>query len=423
MDGHLQQRIDAIFREERGRVLASLVRSIRDFELAEDALQEAVVAALQAWMQPGAFPDHPGRWLYQVARRKMIDAIRRRESLRHKTAEFVTTLQDNHEDAERAWQSAEEIPDERLRLMFTCCHPALSADAQVALTLQTLGGLKTPEIARAFLLPETTMAQRLVRAKRKIKVARIPYEVPQADQLDERLDGVLSTLYLIFNEGYLTTHDPLPLRTELCDEAIRLARILVRLVPDHAEANGLLALLVLHHARSPARLDAEGRLVTLEDQDRRRWNSALISQGTLILEEALVGQTPGPYQLQAAISAIHATAPDYASTDWPQIHLLYQRLHDLQPSPVVQLNAIVALSFAQGPAVALRALASLLPEPTLQTYLPLHATAADLHRRMNHPVAAAAAYRHALALATNEAQREFFTRRIQELNHKSEKKR
>ena len=418
MDGHLQPRIDAIFREERGRVLANLVRSIRDFELAEDALQEAVVAALHAWRKPDAFPEHPGRWLYHVARRKMIDVIRRRESFRHKTADIVISLQNNHDDAENVWQNADEIPDERLRLMFTCCHPALSADAQIALTLQTLGGLKTPEIARAFLLPETTMAQRLVRAKRKIKVARIPYQVPHADQLGERLDGVLSTLYLIFNEGYLTTHHSHPLRTELCDEAIRLARILVRLVPDHAEAKGLLALLVLHHARSPARLDAEGHLVTLEDQDRSRWNAALISQGTLILEEALVGQTPGPFQLQAAISALHSTAPDHASTDWPQIHLLYQRLHDLQPSPVVQLNAIVALSFAQGPAVALRALASLQQEPTLQAYLPLHATAADLHRRMNHPDAAKAAYRRALALADNEAQRQFFTRRIQAFNPK-----
>ena len=214
----------------------------------------------------------------------------------------------------------------------------------------------------------------------------------------------------------MTTHDPLPLRSELCDEAIRLARILVRLVPDHAEAKGLLALLVLHHARSPARFDAEGYLVTLEDQDRSLWNAGFISQGTLILDEALVGQTPGPYQLQAAISALHATAPEHATTDWAQIHLLYQRLHDLQPSPVVQLNAIVAQSFAEGPAVALHALASLQHEPTLQAYLPLHATTADLHRRLSHTLAAESAYRRALALADNNAQRDFFTRRIQELN-------
>ena len=416
MDGHLQHQFDAIFREEWGRVLASLVRSIRDIELAEDALQEAVVVALQTWTQPGALPDHPARWLYQVARRRMIDVIRRRESLRHKTPDIVTTMQDNHDDAEHASRGDDEIPDERLRLMFTCCHPALSEDAQTALTLQTLGGLKTPEIARAFLVPEATMAQRLVRAKRKIKVARIPYDVPRTDQLAERIDGVLSTLYLIFNEGYLTSHHNLPLRTELCDEAIRLARILVRLVPDHAEAKGLLALLLLHHARSPARLDADGHLVTLEDQDRGRWNAAFISQGTLILDEALVGKTPGPFQLQAAISALHATAPDHASTDWSQIHRLYQRLHALQPSPVVQLNAIVALSFAEGPAVALRALTSLRHEPSLQSYLPLHATIADLHRRVGDKVTAATAYRRALALADNDAQRQFFTRRIQELD-------
>lgn len=397
--------IESVVREEWGRVLAILVAKIRDFELAEDALQDALIAALDQWSRDGV-PANPSAWLLTVAKRKMIDQVRRRENFRAKQDEIVADIEPDMPGEE------ESIPDERLRLIFTCCHPALAEDARVGLTLQTLGGLKTPEVARAFLVPEPTMAQRLVRAKRKIKIARIPYQVPDAEHLPERMESVLATLYLIFNEGYAASSGEQSVRGDLCDEAIRLGRILVKVAPDDPEAKGLLALMLLHHSRSAARADAEGNLITLEEQDRSRWNSALVDQGTVILDEAILGNAAGPYRLQAAISALHAEASDHGSTDWQQIHLLYEHLYALHPSPVIRLNGIVALSYAGGPDAALAALEEIRSEAQLANYQPFHAAEADFHRRTGDAAAASASYRRAIELAGTDAERRFLEKRL-----------
>ncbi len=412
MEGQLQRDLARVFRAEWGKVLASLVRSMRDFELAEDALQEAIVEAATAWSRPGAWPAEPAGWLYRVARRRMIDHVRRRENFRRKEPEIVSTILGDGAASTTGHEHEDHLPDERLRLIFTCCHPALAVEARIALTLHTLGGLKTPAIARAFLVPEATVAQRLVRAKRKIKLAGIPYEVPSREQWPERLGAVLTTLYLIFNEGYLASDGGELLRVALCEEAIRLARVVVQLAPHDAETKGLLALLVLHHSRAAARTDAAGHLITLEDQDRSRWDRTLIDEGTMILDDALAEKAPGPYQLQAAISALHAAAPDYASTDWPQICFLYQRLHHLSPSPVVELNALVALSYAEGPETALPGLRRLEHDGALANYLPLQAALADCYRRSGAREAARIAYQRARDRAENDVQRAFFQRRL-----------
>ena len=402
--------IERIVREEWGQVLSILVAQLRDIQLAEDALQDALVLALERW--PAGIPDNPCGWLLQVAKRKMIDQVRRRESLRGKQDAILASLKT---DAEAEMPEPNSIPDERLRLIFTCCHPALAEEARVALTLQTLGGLTTPEIARAFLISEPTMAQRLVRVKRKIKTARIPYEVPDSEHLGDRQASVLAVVYLIFNEGYSASSGENPIRADLCDEAIRLARMLVGLMPRDAETKGLLALMLLHHSRSDARIGAGGEFVRLQDQNRGSWDRDKINMGLVILEDALAGQSPGPYQLQAAISALHAQAPDHESTDWRQIYQLYERLHALHPSPVIRLNAIVALSYAEGPEVALQALAELRGKPKLQNYLPLHAAEADFQRRIGNSARAIAAYERAIAVAGNESERAFFQKQIQQL--------
>ncbi len=403
--------VERTVREEWGHVLATLVGYLRDLDLAEDVLQDAVVAALRHWPSRGV-PDQPRAWLLQTARRRAIDLFRRDTRYRAKL-EQLGKLVEIEERASRD-EGAESMLDQRLSLIFTCCHPALEPKARVALTLRTLGGLTTAEIARAFLAPETTMAQRLVRAKRKIKAARIPYRVPPPELLPERLESVLSVVYFIFNEGYSATSGSRLTRGDLCDEAIRLGRILVELAPDESEAAGLLALMLLHDSRRPARTDAKGRFVTLEMQDRTLWNRRTIESGDRILRRALARRHPGPYQIQAAISAVHAHAASHAETDWQEVRALYGRLYGMQPSWVVKLNEIVALSFAESAEAALRALAELEERQVLERYQPFHAARADLLRRAGRREESAAAYRRAAELTANEAERRFLERRLAE---------
>lgn len=404
--------VQGIVREEWGRVLASLVGQLRDFALAEDVLQDAVVAALGHWPGDGV-PAEPRAWLLLTARRKAIDRLRRDANFQAKSAELAVLRELDRQAGQD--DVDETIADQRLRLIFTCCHPALAEAARVALTLRTLGGLATEEIARAFLVPEPTMAQRLTRAKRKIKAAGIPYQVPEPALWAERLGSVLAVIYLIFNEGYAATAGESPTRGALCREAIRLGRILVQLVPAEPEAAGLLALMLLHDSRRLARSDAQGDLITLEQQDRALWDRDLIAAGDRLLKGALARGSPGPYQIQAAISALHAQAPSIAATDWREITLLYGELHALQPSPVVRLNGAVALSFAEGAEAALPVLAELAVEGALVRYQPFHAAQADTLRRAGRKAAAAKAYRQALALTRNAAERRFLEGRLGDL--------
>jgi RNA polymerase sigma-70 factor (ECF subfamily) len=380
-----------------------------DFDLAEDAVQDAFVQAMRAWPERG-IPDNPGAWITTTARNRAIDRLRRAQVLREKTAQLgaIEALESLGGDE----TDVSGIPDDRLRLIFTCCHPALRMDARVALTLKTLGGLTTAEIARAFLVPEPTMAQRLVRAKRKIREAAIPYRVPPAELLPERLPGVLAVLYLVFNEGYAATSGPL-VRTDMCDEAVRLARIVVTLMPEEPEVRGLLALILLQHSRREARSGPGGQMILLEDQNRARWDHAMIDEGLAILDGALIARRPGPYQLQGAIAALHARAPRPEDTDWPQIAALYDRLAETSPSPVVELNRAVAIAMADGPE---RGLALFVPlEGELDGYHLFHAARADLFRRLERNEDAAAAYRRALELVTNPQQRSYLERRLAEV--------
>ena len=389
--------------------MATLIRVLGDFDLAEDAVQEAFVQALQTWPERGV-PDNPGAWITTAARNRAIDRLRRERTLREKTETLTRLAELERLGGDETDMSA--IPDDRLRLIFTCCHPALAMDARVALTLKTLGGLSTAEIARAFLLAEPAMAQRLVRAKRKIKDAAIPYRVPPPELLPERLPGVLAVLYLVFNEGYGSTAGDL-IRAELCDEAIRLARVLAELMPGEPETQGLLALMLLQHSRRDARVSGAGDLVLLDEQDRARWDHDAIDEGLAILDAALARRRPGRYQLQAAIAALHARTPRPEDTDWPQIAALYGRLVELTPSPVIELNRAVAVAMADGPARALPLVDALGGE--LDGYHLFHSARADLLRRLERKDEAADAYRRAIALASNPSEHAFLERRLREV--------
>jgi RNA polymerase sigma-70 factor, ECF subfamily len=399
-DDSIRAAVDAAYRDEWGQVVATLIGLTGDWDLAEDCAQDAFAAALDTWPRDGV-PRSPGAWLTTTARNRATDRLRRDATGAAKLRQLAVLARDPDEPP------MEEIPDDRLRLIFTCCHPALPFPARVALTLRTLAGLTTAEIARAFLTAEPTMAKRLVRAKRKIKEAGIPYRVPPAEDLPQRLAAVLAVLYLIFNEGY----DEEDVRRALAAEAIRLARVLTRLLPQEPEPGGLLALMLLHEARRPTRTD-DGVLVTLEDQDRTQWDRALIAEGVATLDAALAMRRTGSYQVQAAIAACHATAPDAASTDWPQIATLYAELARLAPSPVVDLNRAVAVAMADGISVGLDLVDELAASGRLDGYHLLPATRADLLRRDGRLDEARAAYEDAMELAPTEAERRYLSSRL-----------
>ncbi len=402
--------LDRLYRAEWGHLLSALIRAFGDFDLAEEALQDAFAAALVEWANE--MPQNPRAWLYTAARHNAIDQIRRRARFADKQGELANLALSATVAADDGEESS--VPDERLRLIFTCCHPALGAEAQVALTLRTLCGLKTEEIARAFLVPTTTMAQRLVRAKAKIRDAAIPYSVPAMEELPERLEAVMSVIYLLFNEGYAATEGDALVRRELCAEAIRLARLLRALLPaPWSELDALLALILLIEARRAARIDDAGDLVLLADQDRTRWDRAQIAEGSALIRAALRRAPPGPYALEAAIAAVHADALHPEDTDWQQIVGLYERLYALHSSPVVALNRAVAIAMASGPSAALP-LVDALQEP-LANYHLWHATRADLLRRLDRIDEAIISYRRAHALAQNEVERRFLARRLAEL--------
>jgi len=425
-------RFSRLFREESGRILATLIRALGDFDLAEDVLQEAFAAALDQWPHTGE-PDNPRAWLTSTARHKAVDHIRRRRAFADRRGAIgaLAALEAEAAAADHLAELAaadrrpygirspgtgtDLLADDELRLIFTCCHPALAIEAQVALTLRTLCGLATEEIARAFLVPAPTLAQRLVRAKAKIRGARIPYQVPRPEHLADRLQAVTAVLYLVFNEGYAASAGDALVRVDMCAEAIRLGRLLARQLPDQAEVSGLLALMLLHDARRPARVDASGDVVLLEDQDRTRWNRAQIEEALPLVEAALTARPVGPYAVQAAIAAVHARAPAAADTDWPQIAALYAILAKMTRSPVVELNRAAAVAMAQGPEAGLALIDRLVEDGALPHYHLLPAARADLLRRMGRSAEAAKAYREALALVTNEAERRFLARRLDEV--------
>ena len=411
----VSETLEHVFREEYGRIIATLIRISGSFDLAEESLQEAFTSAAATWETEGT-PRNPGAWLTTVAHRKLLDAVRREKTKAEKQSELeyeVERFQSYDEPA--LIEEDVEYPDDRLRLIFTCCHPSLSREAQVALTLRTLGGLTTVEIARAFLLSEPTLAQRLVRAKSKIRLARIPYEVPSVEVLSERLAAVQAVIYLIFNEGYSATAGDSLVRTDLCGEAIRLGRMLRELLPNEPENIGLLALILLQDSRREARINEQSELVTLEHQDRRRWDRNKIAEGIRLIETVLPMGRVGNYQLQAAIAAVHAEGKTADETDWPQIVALYQELMRINSSPIVALNYAAAVAMSAGWAAGLALMDEANAGKKLEHYYLYHAARADLLRRLNRLQEATAAYKQALALTTNRVEQQYLKRRLDEV--------